>query len=95
MLVVKILKDRNTPIARNVNTKNGPKTFFHINAYADLGGAFPVEFRFPVESATHVFAVGEYQLAQSSFKIGQYGDLEIDRFNMMLIPLPAQHQKAG
>lgn len=95
MLIISVLKDRNIPIARTVNTKAGEKTFYHINAYADMGGAFPVEFRFPVESATHTIAVGQYQLAQSSFKIGQYGDLEIDRFSMMLIPLPAQQHKAG
>lgn len=96
MLIVEIFKDKNVPIARNIETKNGPKTFFHIPAAVDTGGLYPVEFRFPVASESHIMAPGKYSLAECSFKVGQFGDLEIDRFNITLIPLPAQqHQKAG
>ena len=93
MLVIEILEGRNTPIARNVNTKKGPQTFFHVDAYAHLGGAFPVQFRLPAQSSTHIFSPGHYQLSPESFKVGQYGDLEIDRFNMALVPLPQGHKE--
>jgi hypothetical protein len=38
---------------------------------------------------------GHYALAPQSYKVGKFGDLEIDRFNLLLLPLPASMAKAG
>lgn len=86
-LVIEIFEGKNTPLARNVTTKSGPKTFYHVPAAVDTGGLYPVEFRFPVESENHFITPGKYTLPNTSFKVGPYGDLEIDRFNMLLVPI--------
>lgn len=33
---------------------------------------------------------GQYFLAPQSFRVGKFGDLEIDRFNLLLLPLPTK-----
>ena len=62
------------------------RTVFEQKAYAHLGGVFPVEFKITHDDHNKAYKVGVYQLAPSSFKVNQYGQLELDRFGLALVP---------
>ena len=61
-------------------------TFYEQKAYAHTGGVFPVEFKINLNSHTEAYPIGKYQLAPSSFKLNRFGQLELDRYGMKLIP---------
>lgn len=63
-------------------------------AYAHLGGAFPAEIKVSLQSPQDAYPVGEYELSDESFGVGQYGDLEINRFNFKLVPASAALKSA-
>lgn len=91
MLKIEIIKDHEAPISRTINTRNGQKTIHEQTAYAHFGGAFPVEFKIPLDSPASAYPIGKYTLAPSSFQVNQYGSLEVNRFDMRLVQLkPAE-----
>ena len=61
-------------------------TFYEQKAYAHTGGVFPVEFKITHDDHNNAYPIGKYELAPSSYKVNQYGQLELDRFGMKLIP---------
>lgn len=79
---ITIVQGHHQPDSRN--TQKG--TMWSQKAYADLGGAFPAEIKISLQSPERAYAVGEYELSPQSFKVGQYGDLEVNRFNIKLVP---------
>ena len=62
------------------------RTVFEQKAYAHLGGVFPVEFKITHDDHNNAYDIGKYQLSGSSFKVNQYGQLELDRFGLALTP---------
>lgn len=91
MLIIEIIEGRNRPLSKVI--KEGTpdqKTFYEHEAYLHQNGAFPVQCRLPAKDVTHILAPGKYTLSPNAYKVGQYGDLQIDRFNIELIPLPNQ-----
>ena len=63
-------------------------------AYADLGGAFPAQMKITLQSPNEAYRPGDYELSPESFRIGQYGDLEVNRFNIKLVPVSAALKSA-
>ncbi|NQV69170.1 MAG: hypothetical protein HQ498_03990 [Pseudohongiella sp.] len=58
------------------------------NAYADLGGKHPLLIKFNLpESQTTAYPVGQYSIDVASYRIGKYGSLEINPFELKLLPL--------
>lgn len=58
--------------------KNGkPFAFREQSAAIDAGGDFPLPFRIRLASDQPVYKPGVYSLAADSYRVGQYGDLEI------------------
>ena len=98
MLIIEIMENRNRPIAKVIREgKPDEKTFYEHEVYLHKAGLYPIECRLPAKSATHIITPGKYVLSKNSFKVGQYGDLQIDRYAIELVPLsvviPAQSQK--
>lgn len=57
------------------------------NAYLWLDGKpYPKEFRLSIDEAAP-YPIGQYRLDDSAFTVSQYGDLQINRFELRLIPL--------
>lgn len=50
--------------------------------YVDLGGDYPVEIKINLEDGQPAYTAGEYTIAPSSFKVGQYGSLMVDRIKL-------------
>lgn len=62
------------------------RTVYEQKAYAHTGGVFPVEFKITHDDHNNAYQVGEYELSPESYKVNQYGQLELDRFGLKLIP---------
>jgi hypothetical protein len=84
MLIIEILTGHELPESRHVGQGEKRREIHFQRAYAHFGGAFPVEFNLPLEKPTDMYRIGKYQLSPQSFKVGQYGDLEINRFDIRL-----------
>jgi len=82
---IEIIKGHEQPISRSINTQNGQKMIHEQTAYAYTGGAFPVEFKIPLNSAADAYGVGEYTLDPRSFQVNRFGSLEINRFEIRLV----------
>jgi hypothetical protein len=78
MLVIEIVNGHDRPEERTF----GDRKVYTQKAYAYTGGAYPLEIKLSFDSLPSCLLVGKYQLLNTSFKAGKYGDLEIDRFNM-------------
>ena len=62
-------------------------------AYLHNGGVFPVEMILSIPDASAAYPVGEYTISDDSFKVNQYGGLELSRWDLKLVPLKAQELK--
>lgn len=62
---------------------------FHFQvAYLHLESTkFPVEFQLSLGRSDSAYPAGMYSLSDSSFRVNQYGSLELNRFAMKLIPV--------
>jgi len=63
---------------------------FKINkqaGYAYNGDDFPVKFEFVVEDGAQPYPAGNYTLHAKSFKVGDFGRLNVDR--VLLVPMDA------
>jgi hypothetical protein len=88
MIIIEIIKGSDQPISKSFKNKPDELSWSQ-KAFAHLGGVFPVEIKVPIKNPTHVHPVGKYSLHPSSFKVGQYGDLEINRWEINLNPITA------
>lgn len=89
MLKIEIVENANQVETRNgTNKQTGAITAFYAQyGYAHLGGAFPVKMKIPLESPAMAYPVGEYQLALESFRIGRFDSLEVNPYNIKLVPI--------
>lgn len=82
MLKISIIEGHHQPISRN--TRNG--VMWNQDAYVHLGGAYPSKMKIPLDSPSGAYPPGEYELSPDSFRVGQYGDLEVNRFGLKIVP---------
>lgn len=94
---IEIMEAHSAVQSRTIQGKDGKadKTYYSQKAYAHTGGAFPVEFKLPLESHNDAYRAGTYELDPSSFAVGRYGDLEINRFEMKLTPFVEKLSKVS
>lgn len=89
-LIIEILgtNGANIPKPRTFPAKGDKpaRTVYEQNAYVHMGGLFPVEIKLTHSDHNDAYAIGKYELSPSSFKVNQYGQLELDRFGMALLP---------
>jgi len=77
-IIVEVLEGHNAPVMR----ENGGKQYFKQKAYVSLGGAYPQEIQIPVPTAGDAKHVGKYVIEPGAFRVGKYGDLEINNFDL-------------
>jgi len=92
-VVIEIIEANNShlPKPRTIKGSNGKsdRVVYEQTAFAHLGGVFPVEMRLTHNDVSEVLEIGKYYLHPKSFKVGRYGGLEIDNFNIVLEPYTA------
>ncbi|WP_421711326.1 single-stranded DNA-binding protein [Alcanivorax sp.] len=79
---------------RSVNGKNGQRTIHEQQAYLHTGAAYPIPFKLSIRNAAEAYPSGKYTLHPSSFQVNQFGGLELNRFEMRLVPIKAPAQVA-
>ena len=87
-VIIEIMETNNShiPTPRTIKGQNGKgdRVVYDQTAFAHLGGVFPVQMRLTHNDHNEAMEVGKYLLHPSSFKVGRYGGLEIDNYNMVL-----------
>jgi hypothetical protein len=83
---IEILQGYEQPKCFEMQAKDGKpaRTFWSQDAYAYLGGAFPVKFELSIDKPTDAYPIGTYELDGSSFKVTERGKLTIDIYNIKL-----------
>lgn len=89
---IEIVAGHHQPHSRQ--TKNGGMMYWQ-DGYCHMGGAFPTQVRIPLRDQTKAYPPGQYDLSPESFTVGQYGDLQINRFELFLIPAAKPQAKAS
>lgn len=77
---------------RLINGKNGQRTIHEQQAYLHTGAAYPIPFKLSIRNASEAYPSGKYTLHPSSFQVNQFGGLELNRFEIRLVPMKAQAQ---
>jgi hypothetical protein len=66
-----------------IDKKTGEQKHMHSqNLFAHLGGPFPEQISVSIDDPLHCIEVGTYTLLPSAVKVGQYGRLEFDSYNL-------------
>lgn len=89
MLKISIVDGHHLPQSRQ--TKNGAR--YYQFAYAHIGGAYPAEIEIPLRNPTDAKPVGDYTLDLKTFQVGKYKNLELNPFELCLVPPPASTSK--
>jgi len=80
--------------SRKVNGKNGPREIHEQRAYFHTGGAYPTPFNLSLRDPSQAYPSGKYTLDPSSFQVNGYGGLELNRFEIRLVPIKPSSLKA-
>ena len=91
MLQISIIEGHHQALSRS--TKNG--TRYYQKAYAHMGGAFPQEIEIPLRSPAEAYPVGDFSLSVSTFQVGKYKNLELNPFEVLLVPAQKSFSKAS
>lgn len=97
MIIIEINERDSRVHERSAQTRNGAQIFYHQDAYLHRPGqAYPDRFRLPLKGPQG-YPAGQYHLTPDSYRVGKYGDLEINRFEIALDPIqrPAAVQKSA
>jgi len=80
---IEIIEGFHLPEARTVKDN----TYYSQKAYINKGGAFPEQFLVPLAAPINAYPIGNYEIDPNSYQVNQYGSLEINRFNLKLLPI--------
>ncbi|EGR0771659.1 single-stranded DNA-binding protein [Vibrio parahaemolyticus] len=89
MLKIEIFKEDVKIITRQTKPKEGKpgRDIFEQDAYAYLGGKFPVLMKLQLEKDQVPYGEGLYTVHSSSFVINNFGGLELKRFGLTIEPM--------
>lgn len=78
-------------IRREIASKRTGEVFtvYGQAGYLDKGDKYPVRFEIPLDRKNPApYPVGMYTFDASSFRLNQFGSLELDRYNVKLNRIP-------
>lgn len=99
-VVIKVLEGHSFPQSRQA----GDKTFWYQEVYMDTGGPFPEKSKLSIPGSQNQVIPGDYHIGSGAYRIGKYGDIEINAFELYkyLTPVagaqavkPVADKKAG
>ena len=83
MLKISIIDGHHQPQSRP--TKSGMRHY--QEAYAHMSGVYPQQIEIPLKNPSEAKPVGDYTLDLSSFQVGRYKNLELNPFELQLVPI--------
>ncbi|CAM3254329.1 MULTISPECIES: single-stranded DNA-binding protein [Vibrio] len=66
------------------------RDIYEQDAYAYIGGKFPVQMKLQLEKGQQPYAAGLYTPHSSSYAINNFGSLELKRFGQIIEPLEVE-----
>jgi len=95
MVEIEIIEGRHQPLGEK--GQQGDSMFWTQEAYAHLGGAFPVCFRMRLRDPMQARPVGLYQIGGGAYEVGRYMRLELNGFRLVenLVPVARKPQVKG
>lgn len=89
MLKIEVFPENVSVITRTTQPKDDKpgREIFEQEAYAYLGGKFPVQMKLQLEKGQPPYAAGIYTPHSSSYVINNFGGLELKKFGMVIEPL--------
>ena len=81
-----IIVELNTKDCQIQTRRVNDNEIYEQQAYLHTGNAYPTPFKISVPSPSDSYPSGKYTIGPSSFKVNQWGTLELDRWNFKLIP---------
>ena len=79
-----------TAQAREIQTKVGKKKVAEQVGFIEMNDEVrKVRVPIDIEGGQVPYPVGKYSLSASSFQVGKFNDLEINRYEISLVPLAA------
>lgn len=92
---IEIIEGYNKPVSTEINKKDGSKGIVYAQkCYLHTNSAFPVEFELPLKDLNQAYQVGFYTLSPESFRVNNYGGLELNRYDIHLVSSQANLKKA-
>lgn len=91
MLKISIIDGHHQAQSRTI--KDGVRYF--QEAYAHLGGAYPQQIQISLKAPMDAKPVGEYSLDISNFQVGRFKNLELNPFELKLMPVSKTLSKAS
>ncbi|MDG2938811.1 single-stranded DNA-binding protein [Bisgaard Taxon 10/6] len=86
LLKVQIFPSSRIDERSGVSERTGKEWFIRTQeAYIDLGGQFPVQFKVPLSKDQVPYGVGQYYVHPTSFKTTEYFDLKVG--DVILVPV--------
>lgn len=82
-LIIEVFQENESVIEKTFG--NGNKGYSQIG-YVNLGNKFPEQIKIPLQQGQSFYKSGKYELLLSSFRVGKYGDLEVNPFELNLVP---------
>lgn len=77
-------------------TNDSGKQFHEQNALMwTAGSKWPTQIKLRHDNADHPYPVGEYEISDSSFRVNQWGSLELNPFGTTLIPREESKKKVS
>jgi hypothetical protein len=77
-------------ILQKTFSSNGDKparTIYWQQAYMYNGGRYPVAIQIPLDEGVPANPAGEYELHPSAFQVSKYNKIEINAYNVALVPI--------
>lgn len=69
-----------------IEESRGEKKFYSQKAYLHKSGSrFPLEFKLSRKKSDHPYPAGMYQIDDTSYRINNYGKLELNPFEIALV----------
>ncbi|MBY7781096.1 single-stranded DNA-binding protein [Vibrio furnissii] len=89
MLKIEVFPENVSVITRTIKPKDDKpgREIFEQEAYAYLGGKFPVQMKLQLEKGQQPYSAGVYTPHSSSYVINNFGGLELKKFGMIIEPL--------
>lgn len=96
MLKIEVNRDDCAVWTQNITNRAGnPMTLYSQNAYVwKEGHPYPEKVRVPLQQGQSAYEPGRYSLDPACFVAGRFGDLEINRYEVRLLPFAASAQQA-
>lgn len=92
-LIFEIVKGHEQVTPNTFGTGEKARTVMQQDLYMYNGDLYPVKTVHSFDNAHEQLPVGKYYISPKSFRVNQYGSLELDRYNTVYLPLPTSHDK--